>query len=658
MVAPPFGYHPATSELHADGESVTIPFTRALARRLGALVAIVAVAGVAFPVPALADGGQEVTLRGTVRKVIADDFARNRSKTTYFMETSAGRVPLVVPTGRVPEAVDGTTVTGRRLADGSVRVDTITPEAAPEARAGIGTDVADGASVLAATPWPGPAVRRIAVVVGTYTDLPQPPGSAGALMPALTGPTGSIKSLIEASSRGRVSVSATVYGPWALGIGSCETIDPFSATIDATEQQAAARGVSLASFDHVIMWTPAPCGGSWAALGEAPGTYIQTNAPYPDTPESRLHEFAWTVSHEMGHNMGLLHANALACEDAAGQPVSFGTSCESIEYGDPYSTMGGNQGYASGPSSWGFLSPLFSAEELSRLGWLDPAEVRNVTGSGTYDLVPLYGTGPGVRLLRIRRSTPVIADDPSTWPLRTGWLTIELRSGSPDGTWDTFPGGSAVASGVIVRYAEDGHEPTGYGVVPQHGPEYVVDAHPATVGRDSWDVGLLDTPLGVGDPVQLVDPATGYEIGLVSRTSDGASVTFTGDPPSVTALEAPVITSVEPAGAAMTVRWAEPAATAGLEVSGYTVRSYPAGRLCAAYATARSCLVPGLGVGVPYRFTVTATFDNPATGPLEGYWSTSDPSTAVTLPASPTAAITPLAVYRTTQSIAVRWSGS
>ncbi len=470
--------------------------------------------------PALADGGQEVTLRGTVRKVVADDFAGHRSKTTYFLETSTGRVPLVVPTGRVPEATGGMTVTGRRLSDGSVTVDTIAPEAAPEARAGTGTDGAGGTNVLAGTPWPGPAVRRIAVVVGTYTDLPQPPGSAGGLMPALTGPTGSIKSLIEASSRGRVSVSATVFGPWALGIDSCATIDAFSASIDAVEQQAESRGVSLASYDHVIMWTPAPCGGSWTALGEAPGTYIQTNAPYPDTVESRLHEFAWTVSHEMGHNMGLLHANALACEDASAQPVSFGPSCESIEYGDPYSTMGGNMGYPSGPDSWGFLSPLFSAEELSRLGWLDPAEIQTVTGSGTYDLVPLYGTGPGVRLLRIRRSTPVIADDPSTWPLRSGWLTIELRSGSPDGTWDTFPDGSAVASGVIVRYAEDGYEPTGYGVVPQHGPEYVVDAHPATVGRESWDVELLDTPLGVGDPVQLVDPATGYQIGLVSRTSD------------------------------------------------------------------------------------------------------------------------------------------
>ena len=86
---------------------MTNHITRALGRRLCALAAVVAVAGVAVPVPALADGGQEVTLRGTVRKVIADDFAGNRSKTTYFMETSAGRVPLVVPTGRVPEAAVG-----------------------------------------------------------------------------------------------------------------------------------------------------------------------------------------------------------------------------------------------------------------------------------------------------------------------------------------------------------------------------------------------------------------------------------------------------------------------------------------------------------------------------------------------------------------------
>ena len=392
-------------------------------------------------------------------------------------------------------------------------------------------------------------------------------------------------------------------------------------------------------------------------MGEAPGTYIQTNAPYPDTVESRLHEFAWTASHEMGHNMGLLHANALACEDASGQPVSFGASCESVEYGDPFSTMGGNQGYGA-DGSWAFMSPLFSAEELNHLGWLDPTETRTVTGSGTYDLVPLYGAAPGVRLLRFRRATPVIADDPTTWPLRSGWLTIELRSGSPDGTWDTFPGGSSVSGGVVVRYAEDGYEVTGYGLVPQHGPAYVIDAHPATVGRWSWDVELLDTPLGVGDPAQLVDPATGYQIGLVSRTAEGASVTFTGTPPPTTLLDAPVITSVESVGGPVTVRWTAPPATAGLEVTGYSVRSYPGARVCAGGATARSCSLDGLASDVPYRFTVTATFDNPATGPYEGFWSTSDPSEAVTPLGPPTASITPLAVYRTTQSIGVRWGGS
>ena len=137
MEAPPFGYDPATSEQHPDGESVIIHATRALSLRLCALVAVVALAGVAAPGPVLADGGAEVTLRGTVRKVIADDFAGHRSETTYFLETSTGRVPLVVAAGRVPEAATGgTTVTGRRMADGSVRVDTIVPEAAPETGSG------------------------------------------------------------------------------------------------------------------------------------------------------------------------------------------------------------------------------------------------------------------------------------------------------------------------------------------------------------------------------------------------------------------------------------------------------------------------------------------------------------------------------------------
>jgi hypothetical protein len=81
VVAPPFGYDPATNEQHPDGESVTIHATRALTRRLCALVAVIALAGVAVTGPVLAACARRATRQRLDGRVMHGRTPRDRSLT-------------------------------------------------------------------------------------------------------------------------------------------------------------------------------------------------------------------------------------------------------------------------------------------------------------------------------------------------------------------------------------------------------------------------------------------------------------------------------------------------------------------------------------------------------------------------------------------------
>ena len=73
------------------------------------------------------------------------------------------------------------------------------------------------------------------------------------------------------------------------------------------------------------------------------------------------------ISHELGHNFGLLHAASLDC----GANVIGGT-CTSAEYGDPFGMMGNQR------------AMHFNSAQKAELGWIAPGTVRtHVAGPRT-----------------------------------------------------------------------------------------------------------------------------------------------------------------------------------------------------------------------------------------------------------------------------------
>jgi hypothetical protein len=92
-----------------------------------------------------------------------------------------------------------------------------------------------------------------------------------------------------------------------------------------------------------------------------------------------------TLIHELGHNLGLGHADGLVCR-ADGRRVSLGGECHSVEYGDSWDAMGHSRA-------------SFSVPVLRRLGWA--GRVTTVTGDGTFPLADVEHPGDDVQALRI-----------------------------------------------------------------------------------------------------------------------------------------------------------------------------------------------------------------------------------------------------------------
>lgn len=530
-----------------------------------------------------------VSLRGTLRVAVADDFAGGRSRTLYSIDGPAGSTQIAV-SGSGIEKLDGALVhfSGSMQTDGSVAV----------SAGAIVVDKAAGANPAAAAlgirPRPATAVspaapktETIAVVIADYSDMAGYPVTVAQAQSSFTSSQSSVHNLFDTTSGGRLETTTTVLGPWHLGIGQCAggaTSWSFSSSLNAATAVAKAHGVNLASYDHVVLWTKAPCYQGWAGVAYVPGQGVQiavdwTDPAFSGDSSSSMESLSSMVaSHELDHNLGLNHSNGLACFDGSGNQVTLIGKCVDAEYWDQYTTMGA----AGAPDN-----ALLDADQLDYLGWLDPSDSQTVVSEGTYSLVPVYSASPGVRLLRIARPETVLPGEV------VGAWTLELRSTLAGSAFDQFSAApfTPVTTGVTVRYSEDPFGPNNV-----LGFSYLIDTMAdgsTTAGVDFWDA-----PLQPGQTFS--DPVGGITVTVNSVDGSGASVTI-GDTMAPTApsyLEAAAL----PAGGAE-LDWG--AASDNLSVAHY--RIYRDGsQIGEVPGTGLTYVDPPAGFGGLHTYTVTA----------------------------------------------------
>ena len=258
-------------------------------------------------------------------------------------------------------------------------------------------------AATAAAPDPGPATRALAhgddtVVPRAYPFLPETASRAGVprkvrvlvmrvywkKAPAFPD-TKQMKSLMkstatwfERASRGRHRVSSAVT-PWMSVAGGAANCGDLYGSAKRAVGAARSRGFNAKGFNRFMIVMP-QCGTN--SSGEMPGrvTWIREGTTYRDV-----------LTHELGHNLGLDHANSLICRMGKLR-ITQGKKCEAQEYGDLWDAMG-------------ISSRPFSVAVLQRLGWA--GKVVTATKSGTWRLADAEASGSGIQAVRVKISSRV-----------------------------------------------------------------------------------------------------------------------------------------------------------------------------------------------------------------------------------------------------------
>jgi hypothetical protein len=219
----------------------------------------------------------------------------------------------------------------------------------------------------------------------------------------------------------------------AAPASTCDSADgAFTASVAQNATAAlASEGVTVGSYDHVIYYMPATSAASqcsFLGLGDEPGNEVWISGFWASGYLS-----ANGIEHELGHNLGLGHADTLTCTDAAQSAVPFSPTCESVEYGNPFDVMGGG------------VTSMFDAPHLAALGYLSTGQLATMTAPAqgtstqTYDLQPLADlTSGGTRAIKVTTT-----EGNSYW--------VEFRA--PQGLDSALPSG---ASGLKINLVDSG----------------------------------------------------------------------------------------------------------------------------------------------------------------------------------------------------------
>ncbi len=446
----------------------------------------------------LADAGQRgpqnakpaARAEGKLALLHSDYFAEGRSEFLFEVHGSGGEI-TALRFHVVPEALQRgmqVAVEGHASADTTGLVpDTVTILALPPA----GNQKAIEKAVT---------TNNALVILMTFSDSPAVPFTPANVQAVFAGGpgSGSVVEYFKEASFGQQLLNATITG-WL------PTNVPAPAGCDWTtmgtlgRSAAVAAGYSPTSYQNLLYVFPSVGACGWAGLA-----YVGANGVWINGRNATS-----VYGHELGHNLGLLHAASLRCSG-----VAIGGSCSASEYGDPFDIMG-NQS-----------AMHFNAAQKLDLGWITAGTVATYgTGTATYVLNPIEIAGGSLYALKIAAAAN-----------RTYWLEYRQPIGF-DAALSNYPN-----NGAQIRVASP-FETLCPGCDSWSNDTELLDMTPGTAS-------FTDAALVVGQT--FTDSVYGISIAVLGATGTALTVRVS-TPSAIVSTTTSLASSLNPASAGVAV---------------------------------------------------------------------------------------------------------
>ncbi|MEY3690740.1 MAG: hypothetical protein RJB57_395 [Actinomycetota bacterium] len=330
-----------------------------------------------------------------------------------------------------------------------------------------------------------------------------------------------------------------------------------------------------------LLW-PEKSGCWYGGLGQMPGSFTWMNSTAP---------YVW--AHELGHNMGLPHANSCGWlkQEAPNSyslvptKPSYLTQCANWEYGNRYDIMG----------SSGDLGSGFNVQYMNRIGWLADAQVARWDGTDrTYQLSLATATAAPLRAVQIPSTK-------SLGSLDEGDFWVQYRDKGPR-NWVNDTAGVFLTMSPSADYVKGMQIPKGSST----GGSWLC---PISEGAQGFDTKYLLQP-----GMSFDDRLGRFRITLESLTSDTAQLRIQPGPsrPVVTATDVTTSLKLDDAGiptGGITVNWKASVSPDPnlVEPSIWTATVSPGGAACSVPVFSRSCTVARVPRNQPLTVTVTGS---------------------------------------------------
>ncbi|WP_419804673.1 Ig-like domain repeat protein [Terriglobus sp.] len=475
---------------------------------------------------------RDAALTGDLAAIAVDDFAHDAGQRTYVLHDSSTSSQIAI---HPAASFNLQPLLHRNVAIGGIQLgsdllaETVTPASPAAIRLGaqhrLTLDAAAVAPASTSLTCSTTGPQRTAVLMMQFPNntpaFPGGYGSAAWWQQAIAGTGNSVSSLWSEMTAGATYATADVYGPLTLArsYGCADYLQMRSAALTL-----ASNTIDLSKYTRIVLGFPASsCTfGGLADIG-CNGADSIVPHPYsvvwmPIVTSYTASTGVWaSLAHELGHNLGLNHANTLDFGTVSLGPIDFqatnpgtvtGTGATiatgaitavDTEYGDVFSVMGNP--WLSGPGP-------YSAEHRVRLlDWMPASDTSSglgtITAPGTYKIQPA-STSTGLRALRVLRDAT-----------SASWLWLEYRNGGTpfDAANLAAVRGQNVAAGAVVHYEN------GYG---DHDKTYQLDMTPTGKGNNFADGALLPG-------VTWSDPYSPLSLTVNNVTSAGLNVSVSYD---------------------------------------------------------------------------------------------------------------------------------